>query len=585
MNPYFLLPLGSALACLVFGVLILAREPDSNPHRCIAMLLFGGTWWGLCEAVWTLAPDATTALTLMRISAPGWIAVGPLCMHLFLSDARRVHHPLRRCLPLAYAIAAAFLALAWCEPLLSHGPWMIERMEREPWGWAYRVGPGYALWYAFTVLTASAGSFAALGDLRSPASPAESSQSPWLKTGIGIPLLIGSTTDGLLPLLGVSFPRLGVASFAVFGALITFSMHRFGFSLLAPSRFSGRILESMSEGVALATPEGRIRVANPSLAALLDIPQADLLDRPIQSFLPHLDLDRESDVRELESEIETAERRLPVAVSAAPLRDKQGNLLGLVLVVRDLREVVSLRSRLITSARLAAVGELAAGIAHEINNPLAYIGANLRALREQWTALADAWQNDAAKVEFAEFFDEGVAMLDDSLEGVERTAVIVRDVRAFSHGGSDERERFDPNEVMERALRVAAPQLRRVARVERAYGEIPLVEGARRELEQVFLNLVVNAGQALDEMGVLRVHTAIVDGGVEIGVSDTGRGIAPEHLERIFDPFFTTKPVGEGTGLGLSISHEIVRRHGGRIDVRSEPGAGTEFRVHLPIAE
>jgi signal transduction histidine kinase len=506
-------------------------------------------------------------------------------MHLFLAEERRANHPLRRFLPFAYGFAAALLALDWCEPFLRHGPWLIEGMEPVPWGWAYRVGPAYWVWYTFTVLTASTGSITAVTDLRGNTSPAESSQSPWLKTGIGIPLLLGSTTDGLLPLLGISFPRFGVASFAVFGALITVSMHRFGFSLLAPSTFSGQILESMSEGVALATPEGRIRVANPSLAALLDVPLGSLIDCPIQSFLPHVDLDCGDAVRELESEIETPERRLPVALSAAPLRDKQGNLLGLVLVVRDLREVVSLRGRLITSARLAAVGELAAGIAHEINNPLAYIGANLRALREQWTALADGWQNDAAKVDLAEFFDEGAAMLDDSLEGVERTAAIVRDVRAFSHGGSDERERFDPNEVMERALRVAAPQLRRVANVERCYGEIPLVEGARRELEQVFLNLVVNAGQAFDEMGLLRVHTTVIDGEVEIAVSDTGRGIAPEHLERIFDPFFTTKPVGEGTGLGLSISHEIVRRHGGRIDVSSEPGRGTEFRVRLPIAD
>jgi signal transduction histidine kinase len=585
VNPYFVFPLASALACLVFGVLILARDPDSTPHRCAAALLLGGSWWGICEALWTLAPDPVTALALMRISAPGWIACGPLCMHLYLADERRAHHPLRRMLPLAYAIAACFLAVEWCEPFLDRGPWITEGMERVPWGWAYRTGPVYWLWYTFTVATSCAGSIAAFGTLRTGASPAESSQSPWIQTGIGIPLLIGSTTDGLLPMLHVPVPRFGVFSFAVFGALISWSMHRFGFSLLAPAGFAGPILESMSEGVALATPEGRIRVANPSLAALLDVPVASLLDRPIQSFLPGLDLDCEDALRELECEIETPEGRVPVALSAAPLRDRQGSLLGLVLVVRDLREVVNLRTRLITSARLAAVGELAAGIAHEINNPLAYIGANLRALREHWLALADAWRSGSAKVDFAELFDEGTAMLDDSLEGVERTAVIVRDVRAFSHGGSDVRERFDPNEVIERALRVAAPQLRRVATIERAYGEIPLVEGARRELEQVFLNLIVNAGQALEEIGVLRVRTAVIDGEVEIAVADTGRGIAPEHLDRIFDPFFTTKPVGEGTGLGLSISHEIVRRHGGRIDVSSELGNGTEFRVRLPIAE
>jgi signal transduction histidine kinase len=178
----------------------------------------------------------------------------------------------------------------------------------------------------------------------------------------------------------------------------------------------------MPEGVALATPEGRIRVANPSLAALLELPVAALLDRPLQSFLPGIALTAENALREMEFELETPTRRVPVALSAAPLHDKQGALLGLVLVVRDLREVAILRSRLLVSARLAAVGELAAGIAHEINNPLAYIGANLRALREHWLALAGVWRGDVAKLDLAELFDEGTAMLDDSLEGVERTA-------------------------------------------------------------------------------------------------------------------------------------------------------------------
>jgi signal transduction histidine kinase len=585
VNPYFILPLGSALACLVFGVLILARDPESSPHRCAAALLFGGTWWGLCEALWTLAPNAATALVLLRISAPGWIAVGPVCMHLFLATERRSAHPLRRLLPFAYAGAGIFLLVEWLEPLLASGPFLTEGMTRVPWGYAYVPGPAYWLWYSFTVLTSSAGIFAAVADLRAGASPAETRQTPWLGTGIGIPLLIGSTTDGLLPLLGIPLPRLGVASFAVFGALVTWSIHRFGFSLLAPTAFAGQILESMPEGVALATPEGRIRVANPSLAALLEVPLASLLDRPLQSFLPGIGLSASSSLREMECELEAPSQRVPVALSAAPLRDKLGAELGLVLVVRDLREVVNLRTRLLTSARLAAVGELAAGIAHEINNPLAYIGANLRALREHWLTLAEAWHGDGVKADFAELFDEGAAMLDDSLEGVERTAVIVRDVRAFSHAGSDERERFDPNALLDRALRVAAPQLRRAARIERDYAEIPPAFGSRRELEQVFLNLIVNAAQAIDGTGVVRVRTSVVDGLIEIAVADTGRGIAPEHIERIFDPFFTTKPVGEGTGLGLSISHEIVRRHGGRIDVVSEPGQGTEFRVHLPIAD
>ena len=579
MNPYFALPLASALACMAFGILILAREPGAVSNRCTGALLLGTSWWGICEALWTLAPDESTALLLVRASALGWIGIGPLCMHLFLSQGRRVPRALRAALPVAYASSLLTLVIEWLTP------WMHVRAVRVAWGWSYEVGPAYAVWYVATVLGSSAAALAVLREVRRSGSPAESRQSPWLSAGVSVPLFIGSTSDGLLPLLGVHLPRLGVISFAVLGAITTLSIRRFGYSLIAPGNFAGQILQAMPEGVALATPDGRIRLANRSLAALLGTPLAELLEQPVSRFLPRLDLSPARDPRELECEIETVGAgRLPVALSTAPLSDKQGTPIGLVLVLRDLREVANLRSRLLTSARLAAVGELAAGIAHEINNPLAYIGTNLRSLREQWRKLAEAQRSGAQPVDWADLFDEGVETLDESLEGVERAAAIVRDVRAFSHGGSGERERLEPNELLDRALRVAEPQLRHRARVERRYGEVPPVEGARRELEQVFLNLIVNAVQALDKPGTLRVRTAFVDGEVEIAVSDTGRGIAPELLDRIFDPFFTTKPVGEGTGLGLSISHEIVRRHGGRIDVASELGCGTEISVRLPAA-
>jgi len=584
LNPYFLFPLVSALACLVFGVLFLARGPAATENRCAAALLLGGAHWGVCEAVWTLTPDAASALTAVRVSALGWIAVGPLCMHLFLAQERRAFRGLRRALPFCYGIAGLCLALEWSEPWLPGGPYLTRGMAPVPWGWAYLPGPLYPLWYAFTVVTASVGVFAAFTELRRGASPAESRQSPWFSAGVGLPLLVGSTTDGLLPALEISFPRCGVFSFALFGAIVTWSMHRFGFSLVAPSAFAERILETIPDGVALATPLGRIRVANRSLAELLDVPIASLLDRPVQSFLPGVDVSTELRVNELECEIAARGERVPVALTSAALRDRQGVLIGLVLVVRDLREVVSLRGRLLTAARLAAVGELAAGLAHEINNPLAYIGANLRALREHWNGLAEAWRGGAPKQEMTEVFDEGAAMLDDSLEGVERSAAIVRDVRVFSRGGGDRREPCDPNELLERALRVAAPQLRERIRVERDLGEVGAVEAAPRELERVFLNLIVNAAQAIDGNGTIRLRTARRDGAVEITIADDGAGIAPAQLVRIFDPFFTTKPVGEGTGLGLTISHEITRRHGGSIDVSSEPGRGTEFRIRLPAA-
>jgi signal transduction histidine kinase len=585
VNPYFLLPLVSALACLAFGVMIWARDPEATSNRCAAALMLGPSWWGICEALWTLAPDAHTAELLLRISAPGWVLIGPLSMHLFLVQDRHALLRLRAALPIAYSLGAMVLALTLVEPIVgSH--WMTVEMVAEPWGWSYRVGTLYPYWYAFTVVTASAGVFATYWEMRHVTSPAEVGQRPILGTGIGVPLVIGSTTDGLLPALGIEAPRLGVASFALFGALIAWSMHRYGFSVLAPGSFAAPVLESLPEGIVLATPEGRVRTANPALARLLGVAPPLLRDAPLESILPRFALDTESDLRERECEIVTASGAVPVALSTTRLRDKQGALLGIVIVVRDLREVVTLRTRLITSARLAAVGELAAGIAHEINNPLAYIGANLRALREHWNTIAEAWRADVVKDDVADLLGEGGEMLDDSLEGVERAAAIVRDVRAFSHGGSDAPERFDVNALVDRALRVATPHLRNRVVVRRELGEVGPVEGARREIEQVLLNLIVNAAQAIDGPGELRVRTELeADDTVAIAIADNGRGIVPENVARVFDPFFTTKPVGEGTGLGLSISHEIVRRHGGRIDVVSAAGRGTEFTVRLPVAE
>ena len=578
MNSYLWIPLLSGLSCLAFGVLVLAREPWATGNRVLGAILASGAAWGVAEALWTLAPDAGTSLAILRGSAPAWGFLGPLALHLMAVREGSVTPRLLRLLPLAYGIAAAFLVASLWVPMHS-------AMTRVPWGWAYEPTAFYAAWWSFTVACAGLGYGTAIAGLRRSGSPAERNQSPWLTIGVGLPLFVGGVTDGFLPLIGVQVPRTGPMCVALLGASVAWSLRRFGYTVLAPGAFAAPILTTLREGLALATPDGRIRFANPALAMLVQAETEELLDEPLARYLPDAALTPPREVREMECELRGNGAPVPVALSALLLRDRRGMLIGLVVLVRDLRELLGLRKGLLTSARLAAVGQLAAGIAHEINNPLAYIGANLRALREQWTELAAGFRDGAAdKPDLEALLDEGLAMLDESLEGVDRTATIVRDVRVFSHGGTERRERLAPNELLERALRVAEPHVRRRARVERAYGEVPEVDGSRRELEQVLLNLLINAAQAIDGGGVVRVSTALHGGEVEIAVSDTGCGIPGEILERIFDPFFTTKPAGEGTGLGLSISHEIVRRHGGRILVDSDVGRGTEVRIRLPVA-
>ena len=269
-------------------------------------------------------------------------------------------------------------------------------------------------------------------------------------------------------------------------------------------------------------------------------------------------------------------------------RDRRGNPLGLVVSLRDLREVESLRSRLVTSDRLAAVGQLAAGIAHEINNPLAFVRANLSLLEEHWKRIREPLRGNGEELsadQLREILFDADELIEESLEGVDRAAEIVRGVRNFSHAGSGSREPAALDDLMEQVLVMASPRLKHRIEIERRYAELPPVRCAPQQLKQVFLNLVVNAEQAMAEGGTLRLTTRHEDGVVEIEVKDTGHGIPEEILDRIFDPFFTTKPVGEGQGLGLGIAHEIVRSHSGSIRVESMPGDGTRFTVRLPVAD
>ena len=290
------------------------------------------------------------------------------------------------------------------------------------------------------------------------------------------------------------------------------------------------------------------------------------------------------EVEEQEAELEGPHgERIPVAVTSRVMRDRLGNAVGLVVSIRDLREILSLRSGLVTSARLAAVGQLAAGIAHEINNPLAFVRANLGQLQAHWKALRGALGE--APGALGERLDEGEELIAESVEGVDRAAEIVRRVKGFSQADPTYRLDCDVNALLDEVAIMATPQLRGRLVVERCYSDVATVRAAPQQLKQVFLNLVVNGAQAAGDGGHLRIATQQRDGWVEVEVRDDGDGIAPEIRGRIFDPFFTTKAAGEGTGLGLAIAHQVVHSHGGSIEVESEPGRGTCFRVRLRASQ
>jgi signal transduction histidine kinase len=277
-------------------------------------------------------------------------------------------------------------------------------------------------------------------------------------------------------------------------------------------------------------------------------------------------------------------RTADIRVLLAPLRGENGDVSGALGLVEDVTERRTLEEGLRRSQKLESIGQLAAGIAHEINNPMAFVRTNLAVLREEWHALRKEIQEAGRGPALQGRFSECESLIDESLEGIERTIAIARDMREFAHSGNDPRAAVDLNGVVEGCVRVAGAHHKRPTRIEEHYGTLPPVWGSAGQLRQVFLNLIVNALDVVGARGCVRVETLLEGTHAVVRVRDDGPGILPEHRERLFDPFFTTKPAGEGTGLGLYISHQIVRGHGGEITVDSAPDQGATFEIRLPLA-
>jgi signal transduction histidine kinase len=283
----------------------------------------------------------------------------------------------------------------------------------------------------------------------------------------------------------------------------------------------------------------------------------------------------------------------------------KGALARLVPAIeRELREAAhradrkKMHEQLLISERMASVGTLAAGVAHEINNPLAILVANLELVSEHLSAITRTDSSSGAVVNAGVRESRPPAStlaaverpLRDALEAAERVRLIVRDLRVFSHSGEDDhRAPVDVRRVIESSIRMASNEIRHRARLVEDYGNVPPVPANEARLGQVFLNLIVNAAQAIpegrSEANEIRVVTRTNDGRVIAEIRDTGEGIPQDVMSRIFDAFFTTKPVGVGTGLGLAICHRIVTAHGGEISVESEVGKGSVFRIALPAAQ
>ena len=303
-----------------------------------------------------------------------------------------------------------------------------------------------------------------------------------------------------------------------------------------------------------------------------------------------------------------------VHVSKIPMRDEHGAVYGIMGGFVDVTEQKKLESQLLQSQKLESIGQLAAGIAHEINTPAQYVGDNVRFMRDQFSAILRVLERSIESASpggvpkgWAERYEEMCTILEDidyeflreeiprsieqSIEGIDRITHIVMAMKEFSHPGTTSVEYVDLNRAIRSTATVCSNRWKYIADIEfeleEALGDVPCLLS---EFNQVILNLIVNAADAIesnkkegDSKGRIVISTRRMEGGVQVEVRDTGGGIPEEIQGRIFDPFFTTKEVGKGTGQGLAISRDvIVQKHGGRLDLEVEDGVGTTFRIWLP---
>lgn len=340
--------------------------------------------------------------------------------------------------------------------------------------------------------------------------------------------------------------------------------------------FSENIVESLNVGVLAVDLDGIVDSWNTQMEQLTGVTRQDAVGRKLSDVLP-APLVAEISAREggeqvtgiYKQRLDREGHRLVVNVSITPLVSKSGERIGRLILFDDVTQRERMEEQMVQSEKLTSLGLLAAGVAHEVNTPLAVISNYIQMLARQLPG-----------------DDPRHTLIDKIVKQTFRASEIVNNLLNFSRTGTGEYAEVDVNRVVEETLSLVAHPLKtaHIQVVKHLGDRLPAVRGSANRLQQVFLNLFLNARDAMPSGGMLEIRTGAHNGGVEIEVTDTGAGIPREHIHRIFDPFFTTKGSGRGTGLGLSVSYGIIKEHAGKIDVRSAPGKGTSFHLELPVA-
>ncbi|MBE9510482.1 MAG: PAS domain S-box protein [Bacteroidetes bacterium] len=396
-----------------------------------------------------------------------------------------------------------------------------------------------------------------------------------------------------------------------------------------------QLIEIMNEGLAILDKHGIITYANSRLIEMTGYKRDEILNHPTTDFLDKTDIENmqkhvtsRSERRSVPYEVEWVKKdgsKLPTIVSPAPLFNKEGKFEGNFAVLTDvselkkiehelivkneelekiLKKINEMHTQLVICEKMASIGQITAGVAHEIKNPVNFITGNIEPLKrdvndllsviEKYESLIQKYELEHTFTEIASLkneldyphlLEEVNKLIEGMEEGANRTAQIIKSLGSFSRVDKDEFVKVDIHEGIDSTLTLLGNKIKHRITVHKDYKAVSNIECLPSKLNQVFMNVLTNAIQAIDKKGKIFIKTSSDEKNVDICIKDTGKGMTEEIKKHIFEPFYTTKDISKGIGLGLSISYSIIKKHNGRIVVNSEPGKGTEFIITLPIEQ
>jgi|GEM_PF-5408821 len=524
-------------------------------------------------------------------------------------------------------LCSAFLISGIHGMEVTRGPWGF--FWGEPRRYQVLAGLSQVAPAALAILSAVVMTWRAL---RTPAGW-KKQQAKFLVLALATPMAGGILCDSPLAqaLWGYKATLFMAPALTLQSLLIVYAITRYKLFKVTPASAADVILASIGDAVIATDSRGKIDFMNTAAEVLtgwtaaearaagiervfltLDAGTRAVASSPVDAVLRGGEIDALTEDRLL---LKRDGREIPIDDSAAPIKAEDGTIHGAVLVFRDISErqqaairLQGMQDQLLQSEKLASLGQLSAGIAHEINNPAAYILANLSGLgdyvRNCFSAVED--YEDALRnrpPEGAEKAEDVIHrvreqrdldaiqcdlpdLMAQTLEGVARIRRIVSDLKEFAHPRNEDFQPTDLSRELEKALTLVWNELKYRCQVTREFSEVPEIPANQNQVDQVFVNLLINAAQAIPEgrVGELTLKTYARDGWAFTAIADNGAGIARENLPKIFEPFFTTKPVGKGTGLGLSIVYSILQKHRAEIQVDSRVGEGTCFTIRWPLA-